>query len=279
MPKSILSSENWVDKNKKITITRKICESAVKLHMHDYFEIELITGGSGIQNLNGDLYELKKGTLYFLSPIDFHSVIPHEHLPLINVSFSQSAISQELLTSLLHNEQSRIVNLNDDELAKFEFIIGLLEEGISCGDEQSALYVKNLLECLLILIMRKNNFLHNKKTESESFPLRQCMRHVFLNFSRSPSLAETAKISGYSANYFSKKFHEATGKTYVDFLNDLKLNYAGILLLSTDDSITSIAENCGFLSLSNFNGAFRKFTGMSPTQYRKQNGIAVKSDN
>ena len=268
---SILPSDDWVDPKRKVTVTEKTLRRVAGLHMHDFFEIELVVGGHGTQNLNGSMYELKRGVLYFLSPVDFHSVTPEKELDLINISLAHNAVSPELLNTLINHSENLIIQLSEHELAQFELWKELLCEDGSAGDAASGLYTKNLLECLLIWIMRKDNLSHDSKPGKDSLPMYRCMRHLFLHFNESPSLNEMAKTGGYSASYFSKLFHEATGKIYVDFLTDLKLNYARMLLASTKESIISIASDCGFTSLSNFNRSFRKKTGMSPTQYRKQN--------
>lgn len=66
---NILSAEDWVDKKRMVTVSKKAIRGSTILHMHDYFEIEMIIDGHGVQNLNGDIYDLKKDryTFYRLS--------------------------------------------------------------------------------------------------------------------------------------------------------------------------------------------------------------------
>ena len=271
MPTAINLSENWLDKKKRVTITEKVCKDPIALHMHDYFEIELITGGRGFQNLNGSGYELKRGSMYCLSPIDFHAVIPEGNLPLINISFAQNIISPRLLRLLIAHDKNKVIQLDETALGKFEFLIDLLTDGNGVNDAESETYIKNLLECLIIMIIRHAGISHDAGSANGSFPMQECMRYIFLHFNEAPSMKDISKMSGYSPGHFSKCFHDATGKTYIDFLTGLKLNYAKILLLSTDEPIISVSESCGFSSLSNFNRSFRKATGMSPTEFREQN--------
>lgn len=270
MQTAINLSENWLDKKKRVTITKKVCKDPTTVHMHDYFEIELITDGRGFQNLNGGGYELKRGSLYCLSPIDFHAVIPEGSLPLINISFAQNIISPHLLNALIFHDKNKVLQLDEGELEKFGLLIDLLTDGNGINDPESGVYIKNLLECLVIMIIRKASISQNTKSSNGFFPMQECMRHIFLHFNESPSMKDISKLSGYSPGYFSKRFHDVTGKTYIDFLTGLKLNYAKILLLSTDEPIITICGSCGFSSLSNFNRSFRKAIGMSPTEFREQ---------
>ncbi len=270
MPTAINLSENWLDKKRNITITKKTCKAPIALHMHDYFEIELVIGGKGVQNLNGNTYELKRGSVYCLSPIDFHAVLPQDELPLINISFAQNIISPRLLRLLIAHNKNKVIQLDETAFGKFEFLIDLLADGNETCDAESETYIKNLLECLIIMIIRHAGISQDAGSTNDSFPMQECMRYIFLHFNEAPSMKDISKMSGYSPGHFSKCFHDATGKTYIDFLTGLKLNYAKILLLSTNEPIISVSESCGFSSLSNFNRSFRKATGMSPTKFREQ---------
>jgi|GEM_PF-3126085 len=74
---------------------------------------------------------------------------------------------------------------------------------------------------------------------------------------------------GVSSVYFSSKFKEETGENYIDFLRRLRIEKAGKLLSNTTYSVSRIAMESGFGSLTSFNRNFRQKTGISPRQYRK----------
>ena len=61
-------------------------------------------------------------------------------------------------------------------------------------------------------------------------------------------------------------------KTYVSFLNEIRVANACKLLRNEDLSVAMVAYECGFNNLSNFNRNFKKVRGCSPTEYRKQMG-------
>ncbi|MEF3302571.1 helix-turn-helix domain-containing protein [Paenibacillus sp. GYB003] len=89
------------------------------------------------------------------------------------------------------------------------------------------------------------------------------------------SVAETVFMSG---NYFSKLFKEATGKTFVEYVTEVRLGDACAQLTGTDKTIADIAEASGFGTKLNLIRAFRKHYGVTPTEYRK-NGIASRLEN
>ncbi|WP_187374256.1 helix-turn-helix transcriptional regulator [Murimonas intestini] len=75
---------------------------------------------------------------------------------------------------------------------------------------------------------------------------------------------------GVSVSYFSKLFNQYTGKTFPDYMKQLRLEKARkILLEDPDRSISDIAKEVGFNSSSYFSAAFRKYYGVTPSQIKK----------
>ena len=265
---TVLKKE-WLEKSREVSVRRKVRSSGTSMHMHDYFEIEIIVGGEGDQNLNGEMCALRRGCAYILSPVDFHRLFVSKKLELINIEFGNNTISKRLLNILINRHTNTLFELNEESLAQVEFLVSMLEKDGGEEDGLSELNKKNLLECLLIFLLRHTGHSYSPEDEELIDPIYKCMRYLFLHFDEAPSLEEMARISGYSASYFSKQFHDITGKKYIDFLTSLRLNHAKLLIIGTKKSILEICEACGFSSVSNFNHVFKKSLGMSPTQYRR----------
>jgi AraC-like DNA-binding protein len=83
------------------------------------------------------------------------------------------------------------------------------------------------------------------------------------------SLPETAAVAHLSVPAFSRFFKRRTGKTFVAYVNDLRLGRACRLLIETDRPVSDIAFDCGFNNLSNFNRRFLETRSMSPRAYRQ----------
>jgi AraC-like DNA-binding protein len=67
-------------------------------------------------------------------------------------------------------------------------------------------------------------------------------------------------------NYFKKR----TKKTYIDFVNEVRVGHACKLLLTTQMSVLQICFECGFNTVANFNRQFLKIKRITPSQYRKK---------
>lgn len=82
------------------------------------------------------------------------------------------------------------------------------------------------------------------------------------------SLGQVARAANTSPNYFSEKFKEATGTTFVNYVARARFEKAASLLREPKMRVSEIAFAVGFQSLSQFNRVFKKFAGKSPTEYR-----------
>ena len=80
---------------------------------------------------------------------------------------------------------------------------------------------------------------------------------------------EAAEFVHMSYSYFSRSFKSVMGKNFAKFLNEIKIDAAKRLLLTTNKTITEISMETGFSSSSHFISNFSKSVGITPLAYRK----------
>ena len=78
-----------------------------------------------------------------------------------------------------------------------------------------------------------------------------------------------ARAVGFSPNYLSRKFRAAAGIGLHEYIVFVRLQHAAQELVSTSDSITTIALRCGFSDSNYFKDSFKKKYGITPRNYRK----------
>jgi AraC-like DNA-binding protein len=93
------------------------------------------------------------------------------------------------------------------------------------------------------------------------------------NLSEPLSAAEVAAEFGMTESRFSRFFRRATGNTFTDFVNRVRISRACQLLLESDSLITDICFMVGFNNVANFNRRFLDIKGMTPRDYRRQGEI------
>ncbi|MBQ8203999.1 MAG: helix-turn-helix transcriptional regulator [Clostridia bacterium] len=255
----------FADPQKNVSfVERRIGVGMGGAHVHEFYELEYILEGEGEQNLNGSMYKLRPGSFYLLTPIDFHSLSTDDYLLIANISFDMSALSPEWQMQFTGRRHNLFCNLEGQEKMHFEAVLSMFRKEFSETDTLAANMQKNLLEIIFAFVAR--NMKAEKAGAAEG--LQKSLQYIFEHFREDIKLEQIATLGGYTPTYFSSLFHERTGKRFSDFVNDLRIHYAKVLLANTDLSITEVCEKSGFGSISNFLRLF-KDSGQTPTQYRK----------
>jgi len=91
-----------------------------------------------------------------------------------------------------------------------------------------------------------------------------------------PGEHEIAAAVNMSRGHFSKLFKKVTGQSYADYVRALKMERAKELLLRTDEPIARVAELSGFQDYRYFSRAFRSYTGMLPTDFRRTGEVGFR---
>lgn len=92
--------------------------------------------------------------------------------------------------------------------------------------------------------------------------------YINLNYEKTITLAELAKISGYSKSRFSALFKQYMGLTPVEYQRNIRLNSSCDLLCSTNLNISEVAAKCGYDDALYFSRIFKKSFGISPSEYK-----------
>jgi AraC-like DNA-binding protein len=93
-------------------------------------------------------------------------------------------------------------------------------------------------------------------------------RYMIEHFKDDPGLEDVARIAGMTPSSFCKYFKKRTTKTYLGFLNEIRIGHACKLLLEDRMTIAGVCFESGFNNVSHFNEQFRKVKGMTPGRFR-----------
>ena len=139
---------------------------------------------------------------------------------------------------------------------------------------QNEKLIITFLEILLLLHQSKKEYLNSEQynpilDKQEGGRLNDVLDFTFQNFYKEITIEQIAKIAFLSRSQFSYFFKLHTGKTYIQFLNALRIENACNLLKNEQLTIEHICFEVGFQNVSNFIRHFKKIKGVTPSQYRK----------
>jgi AraC-like DNA-binding protein len=93
---------------------------------------------------------------------------------------------------------------------------------------------------------------------------------ILENLDQEIKLEEVTRVARMSSKSFSRFFKKNTGKTFIQYVNELRVGLACRKLMQSDASVSEICFASGFNNLSNFNRQFKERKGTSPKHFRKQ---------
>ena len=112
----------------------------------------------------------------------------------------------------------------------------------------------------------------NPDADAAAQRIGEAMAYIRENLGQDISRAELAEQLHLNEEYFSKLFHKYAGCTFKDFVMEERMHQAKRLLKYSRLSISLIASRVGYDNFSYFSKAFKKATGMTPQEYRKEHG-------
>ncbi|AHM68034.1 AraC-like DNA-binding protein/mannose-6-phosphate isomerase-like protein (cupin superfamily) [Paenibacillus jamilae] len=245
-------------------------------HVHDNYELYFLLQGERIYFMNGKVYTARKGDLIFILPHDLHSTASTqlEETERILIHFSPTFLPQQDhdILDLPPYQQSALLRLPAREQVEVERLF--LQMNTECRNKQPLhdRCVQHLLLEMLILVHRSeaaerselvsSHPMHQKITEISSF--------IQDHFNEPLTLEQVAACFFISPAYLSRIFLKLTGFHFSEYIRVVRVRAAQTRLRTTKDKIQHIAEDVGFGHASHFNKIFKKITGLSPLQYRKQ---------
>ncbi len=254
-------------------------------HYHPEFELVLVLKSTGEKIIGDHMSSFSDGDLSFLGPFLPHiyrnSKIYYED----NSKLKAEAIVIQFNIDFLGSNFFEIPEM--DKIARFleNSIVGFSIHGKTrklvaqkMNDMlkmSGSLRIIELLKMLDILAETKEKkrlaspgFIENF-TPSGSQQITEVCNFIMQNFHSDLKLIEVAEIANMSPNAFCKFFKQRTRKTFVGFLNEVRIGYACKLLSDEQYNISEVCYKSGFHNLSNFNRQFMKIVNKTPRQYKK----------
>jgi len=257
-------------------------DKQVPMHQQETWELAYIITGSGIRIIGDVVESFSEGEIILIPPD-----IPHCWSFDKNVHDKEGKI--ENICVFFKNEFLDNLKNSFSELNKAIFDIKENQNALSFfGKTQKKLQElmkkmssQNTIERLssLILILdqisssKSVNIVSNRTSERKNEKkLHEIYMFILSNFHRAIELDEVAKIAGMPKSTFCLFFKKMTGKSFVTYLTDFRMESSCQMLLKTKMSVSEICVASGFNDIPYYNRIFKKIKNQTPTEYRKLNG-------
>lgn len=229
-------------------------------HFHEFYEIEYVIKGNGRFNVNGKDGTFTDGTLFFITPIDHHSV-ETDGAEIINIMFSEELVNFQSIAPFLRPDSEKFILTSEKSRPFFEIILNEIIE-----NKDNVGFSTSLIECLL----KKSAELLSEAGNGNKYSNCSKIHSYIINNYRSKITLSTAQATiGLTPTYISALFKKEMKVGFKEYLNSLRLEYAKKLLLYTEKTVRQIAEESGFDDLPNFIKRFKAYSGTTPTEFRK----------
>ncbi|WP_299117782.1 AraC family transcriptional regulator [uncultured Winogradskyella sp.] len=254
-----------------------------KLHQHEEIQISYIVYGSGTLVAGDAINQYNQDDIIVIG-----SNLPHvfktdnnciENSHMISLFFTSSSFGVDFFQLPEFNGINRFF-----EEAKQGFKVISDTSGIKSYFNQlkNASKLNRFIILLQILEAISNSELeilssltyHKTYSANEGDRMRKIFEFTLDNYKDNITLNDIARIANMTKNAFCKYFKKRTNKTYIEFLNELRIQNASQLIINNNElSMTEAAELSGYNNISNFNRQFKKLKRQSPLEFKKSKQV------
>ena len=251
-------------------------------HHHDEYELHLITATSGKVFVGDWIGHFQPGHVVLTGPR-----LPHNW---VSTDVPEGGVAQrDLVIQFLHEP----VETGSQHIPELRELLPLLERA-KHGIEFFGIYpqavahwqrvkthqglarfaafcdlMHELAHCTDYRLL-SNTQMQSMDSDTQLDQINAILSRINDNLSEPIAAADLARELGMSESAFSRFFRRATGNTFTDFVNHVRVSRACQLLMESDLLITHIGYQVGFNNIANFNRRFLDIKGMTPSDYRRQ---------
>lgn len=251
------------------------------VHFHPEYELNYIVNAKGGLRIVGDHQEeIGEAELVLTGPNLYHGWTEHNNIKgkefhEVTIQFPNELFSQELLNKnvmrpikelLINSNQGILFSPATIEMVKKRLELLVVKRGFDSFIElQSLLYDLALSRdqrTLTNISFQRTSDFHNSER------IEKVYSYLKSHYSEKIRVDDMAEYVNMSAVSFSRLIKQRTGKSFVEFLNEIRLGYATRWLIETNKSVSDISYECGFNNMSNFNRIFKAKQNCTPSVFR-----------
>ncbi|WP_164821777.1 AraC family transcriptional regulator [Paenibacillus koleovorans] len=244
------------------------------LHNHETYEMYYLLSGTRGYVIEDQSYTLRKGELVLIDRNDQHKLLDDSFRDGIILAFNRKFLDGyiESIPQVLNIfSEIKLLQLTAAEQSFFETLLTKMLREYKKREYGYMDYMRvSLLELLLWLQRRMHEERRNRSIHNVSLhhTVEEIAQFVTLHYSTPMTLTMLAEMFYISPFHLSRLFKNVTGFNFVKYLNHVRMTEAQKLLRDSHLSVTDIARQVGFESLTHFGRVFKELADCTPSQYR-----------
>lgn len=223
----------------------------------EVYELSCYLEGDGSIIIGDNTYKINPGDIRFTKPGTFLCSLPHYNCYTIYFDFGERA---HLYQNPLLDGIPEYFHTGGEFQKLFEDLVQLFQ-----SKDLLAPVKQNVLLLTLLTQLFENFYSRKKYCET----VETCISYMEEHYADDITLDTLGTLTGYSGLHLLRLFKRDTGSTPHTILTSLRMNSAKNMLIYTEKSISEISSVCGFRSDAHFKTLFKKITGFTPGNYRK----------
>jgi len=260
-------------------------------HLHRFVELVYVSSGEAEHVYMDRSSVIREGDVLIIEPGVHHEyrMSDSDRFAAVNVIFQPGLLAEEFavlskVSSFVElfyvvpfmnqtYEHVERLSLTARQRLDMDSMVSRLTDEYAQQRDGYRIYIKASLIQMFVFLSRCYNMRFQKPLTLNAGDREVIVRicdYIRQHFALPLTLEQISHLCGMSLSTFKTKFKHYTGKTFVQFRNELRLATARQLLNESDDKIIAIAGKVGFDDISYFNKSFKQAFGISPGQLRKQ---------
>lgn len=263
----------------------KNLQRELPFHYHEWYELIYVHEGEGTFLVDQSIQLMQTGDLFVIPSNIIHRALPSRHNPVTStaVFFNPVFVQDRFLGDSFHFLQlfetclqQKSYKYHLDETQR-QAVISELDSIQTEIMEKKAGYKHATLIHLQKLLLFINREWHRSDPSGAPPPhtapgwMNDILSFIESHDLSNLSLSTLAKYGNVSTAHLSRVFKKTTGLKISEYIMTKKILKARKMLLGSTLTVEVIARECGFESLPYFHRTFKKYSGMTPSRFRKQN--------
>ena len=262
-----------------ISIEHNAVQSAkgsVCMHEHNVYELYYLVSGKRRYLMQHTVFDVEPGNMLLIPPGQLHRVTSTTntgyHRYALYFTQQHAALAAELFGGSFFSDMIHkgCIQLPVQVCRQIESSAEEINRQLQSPSWETKAVITHLLHGILLCALRYGQEKKNLDGESAD-KVQMIAKYIGENYGEDISLGTASEMANMERTYFCKRFKAVTGVGFQDYLLQIRLNAAKQLLLDTQCTVGQIAEKCGFTTSNYFGDVFRRYHGMSPTEYRVRN--------